>query len=126
MEQQVRAAGHKVVVIIASDGESSDGNIVQALKPLEHLPVQVVIRLCTDQDNVVNYWNNIDSQLEADIDVLDDITGEAEEVYEHNKWLTYGEPLHRLREFGIELKEFDLLDEAKLSFEQMRVVCAVM
>ena len=37
-----------------------------------------------------------------------------------------GEPLHRLREFGIDIKEFDLLDETKLSLEQIRVVCATM
>ncbi len=30
------------------------------------------------------------------------------------------------REFGIDIKEFDLLDEAKLSKEQVRIVCAVM
>jgi len=27
-----------------------------------------VIRLCTDDEKVVSYWNNIDSQLELDMD----------------------------------------------------------
>ena len=61
--------------VIATDGESTDGDLADAMKPLEDLPVWVVIRLCTDEDSVVEYWNNIDSQLELDMDVLDDLNG---------------------------------------------------
>jgi hypothetical protein len=43
-----------------------------------------------------------------------------------NNWLTYGEPLHRLREFGITVKEMDLLDESFLTMEQMKAFCAFM
>ena len=43
-----------------------------------------------------------------------------------NPWLTYGEPLHRLREFGVTAKEFDLIDESKLSIEQMKKLCSVL
>lgn len=121
----LRANGHKAVVIIATDGESSDGDLAQAMAPLQNLPVWVVVRLCTDEDKVVNYWNSIDSQLELDMDVLDDLKGESLEVYQNgNNWLTYAEPLHRLREFGSPLRELDLIDEAKLSSEQMRAVIA--
>lgn len=126
MEPQLRAAGQKACVMIATDGESSDGDIATAMRPLQTLPVWVVIRLCTDDERVVNYWNNIDSQLELDMDVLDDLCGEAAEVMENNSWLTYGEPMHRLREFGIPIKEIDLLDESKLSVEQIRLFCSIM
>jgi hypothetical protein len=122
----LRAMNQKACVIIATDGESSDGDIAQAMRPLKDLPVWVVVRLCTDEDRIVNYWNNIDSELELDMDVLDDICGEAKEVYEKNSWLTYGEPIHRIREFGIPIKEFDLLDEALLSMDQLRVYCTIM
>ncbi len=126
MEPQLRAAGQKACVMIATDGESSDGDIASAMRPLQMLPVWVVIRLCTDDEKVVEYWNNIDSQLELDMDVLDDLCGEAGEVMENNSWLTYGEPMHRLREFGIPIKEIDLLDETTLSLEQIRSFCSLM
>ena len=119
-----QAPNQKACLVIATDGESSDGDIATAMKPLERLPVWVVVRLCTDEDRIVNYWNNIDNQLELDMDVLDDLCGEAEEVYENNKWLTYGEPMHRLREFGIPTKEIDLLDESRLNADQVRQICS--
>lgn len=123
IEATLRANAQKAVVIIATDGESSDGDVAVAMKPLETLPVWVVVRLCTDEEKVVNYWNRIDSLLEVDMDVIDDFTREAAEVAQHNPWLTYGEPIHRMREFGINMKEFDLLDESKLSYEHMRSMC---
>jgi len=126
MEQELRAKGQKACVVIMTDGESSDGDIAQAMQPLKSLPVWVTIRLCTDDDRIAKYWNNIDSQLELGMDVLDDLCGEAQEVYESNPWLTYGEPLHRLREFGIAVKELDLLDESLLSLEQLRKMASIM
>ena len=109
-----------------TDGESSDGNVAQAMAPLKNLPVHIVLRLCTDQDKVVNYWNGVDSELELRMDVLDDLVGEAQEVHEHNKFFTYAEPIHRLREFGVTVKEFDLMDEALLNMEQVKRLCGEM
>jgi len=123
---QLRANGQKACVVIATDGESSDGDIATALRPLQQLPVWVVIRLCTDEDRIVDYWNNIDSQLELDMDVLDDLEGEAEEIKQNNSWLIYTEALHRMREFGVTIKEMDLLDESSLSLDQIRFFCAML
>eukprot|EP01038_Epipyxis_sp_PR26KG_P009959 gene9959-13392_t len=120
---KLRAKGQKAAVIISTDGESTDGDVANALRPLINLPVLVVIRLCTDEKSVVDYWNNIDNQLELDIDVIDDHLGDAKQVAAVNGWLTYGEPIHRMREFGASMKEMDIIDESTLSSEQMRIIC---
>jgi hypothetical protein len=60
------------------------------------------------------------------MDVIDDLVGEAKEVYRCNPWLNYCEPFQRLREFGLSLKELDVLDEKKLSADMMRAVCGIL
>ena len=122
----MRATCKKAALVIFTDGEASDGDIAEALKPLHDLPVWVVIRLCTEEAGIVSYWTNIDKQLELNMDVLDDPIGESREIVKNNNWLTYGAPLHRLREFGVIAKEFDMLDETMLSADQMVKFCAFM
>lgn len=125
-ESQLRAKGQKALVVIATDGEASDGNVAEAMRPFKNLPVWVMVRFCTGEDRIIDYWNKIDTELELSMDVVDDLCGEAKEIREHNPWLTYGEPLQRLREFGLSVKELDLLDERKLSLEEVRKVCSLM
>jgi hypothetical protein len=45
--------------------------------------------------------------------------GEAKEINKLNKCITYGYPMHQIREFGIHNKVFDLLDERKLDINQL-------
>ena len=125
-EAWLRQDGLTVSLIIACDGQASDGNIAMVMKPLEKLPVDVVIRLCTSDDAIVDYWNGVDAQLEISLDILDDPIGEAAELFAVNPWLNYGLQMHRLREFGVKLRELDHLDERLLSTGQMLKVLSVL
>ena len=131
MEPSLRALGTKVAIILATDGLPTDTQgyhndevrrqFDQALRQLEGLPVWLVVRMCTDEDEIVEYYNNLDAQLEMSLEVLDDFTSEAKEVCEHhNSWLTYGLPLHRMREMGFYHRVIDMLDERRLSKEELR------
>jgi Mg-chelatase subunit ChlD len=130
MRDELVSNGQKVVVVLATDGLPSDpyGNtsyasrqeFQDALRSLEGLPVWVVVRLCTDEDDVVDFYNNLDSQLELSLEVIDDFSGEAQEVHQHNRWLNYSLPLHRIREMGFSHKLLDLLDERQLSVDELR------
>lgn len=114
-EQSLRHSGQRVVVTIATDGLSTDGDVAEALAPLEHLPVWCVIKLCTDEADVVDFWNNVDAELEIDMEVLDDLEGEAKEIHDLNPWFTYNLLLHRVREWGSSNKILDMLDEVKFT-----------
>ena len=63
----------------------------------------------------MNYYGDVDSNLEIKLDTLDDLFGEAGEIDAVNDWVTYGLPLQRFREFGSHIKALDMLDESKLS-----------
>eukprot|EP00957_Ditylum_brightwellii_P002705 208526-Ditylum_brightwellii.AAC.1 len=133
MAPQLNAEGKRVAIVIATDGlptdeagygsESNKQQFVQSLRNLEGLPVWVVVRLCTDEEPVVDFYNNLDGQLELSIEVLDDFIGEAEEIHGCNSWLNYALPLHRLREMGFHDRIFDLLDERALTRSELRDFC---
>lgn len=119
-EAELRSIGKRVMIIVASDGEPSDGDVEAALRPLKELPATIVVRLCTEEEKVVEFWSRVDADLEFPLDVLDDVVGEAKEVCASNPYLAYGLPLHRLREFGCTSNVIDLIDETRLSLVQVR------
>lgn len=114
------------VLCIFTDGEPSDGLLSEYLAPLVDYPVWIVVRLCTNTENIVEYWNKMDKELEIEMDILDDFVNEARGVHELNPWLTYGEPLHRIREWGIRCPDLDYLDENRLTHQQMYNVCKLL
>jgi hypothetical protein len=129
-------SGTKMVLIICTDGIPTDdqGNtgpevrrqFVNTLRHFQGLPVWIVVRLCTDEDHIVAFWNDIDGELEMSLEVLDDFVAEAAEVHQFNPWLNYALPLHRMRELGFHSKLFDLLDERKLSVDEVREFCRIL
>jgi len=132
----LRATGQRWVIVIATDGlptgEWGMGGIeaqrdfVHALRTLEGYPVWVVIRLCTDEESVVDFYNELDASLELSVEVLDDYRGEAVEVQTCNPWLNYGLPLHRMREMGYHDRVFDMLDERLLTKSELRDFCILL
>jgi hypothetical protein len=69
IEGSLRSNNQRAAVIICTDGQSTDGDVAEAMRPLQELPVWVVVRLCTDADDVIDYWNNVDGELELEMDV---------------------------------------------------------
>ena len=143
MAPTLEANGQKVCLVIATDGcnyntqniggshtndteEERNEELLQALEALQGLPVCVVIRLCTDYQPLVDFYNGLDTKLDLDIDVLDHHHAEAKEVNQCNPWLNYGLVLHRFREMGQEHRLFDLIDERALTKEEIREFCVLL
>ena len=135
-EHALRSSGQRVVIVLATDGLPTDERgyggplhqeeFMTSLRMLEGLPVWIIVRLCTDEDNVVSFYNELDSQLELSVEVLDDYTSEAAQVHQHNPWLTYGLPLQRMRELGFQERVFDLLDERPMTKHELRDFMAIL
>ena len=133
LKESLLREGQQVVVCLATDGIPTDetgvmaaigtaarADFERAIRRLLHdLPVWMVIRLCTDDDAVMQYYEELDGQLEFNLEVLDDYLGEAKEINKYNPWLTYGLPLHRCREMGFHDKLLDMLDERKLTLDEV-------
>ena len=136
MADDLRKKGKKVVLVLATDGLPTDEQgcggeeitnaFVRALRSLEGLPIWIVIRLCTDEESVTEFYNSLDDELELSLEVIDDYKGEAQEVYMQNKWICYGVPLHRSRELGYHNRLFDLIDERPFTREEVRSFCALL
>ena len=85
----------RVCVVIATDGQPTDEGFQAALGRLQALPVWVVVRTCTDEDSVIDYYNDLDAEMEAPMEVLDDLLGEAHEVCQLNRWCATLAPRRR-------------------------------
>jgi len=125
--------GQHVVLVIVTDGlPTAQGRSPQAARQdlmtslrqiMTSLPIKVVIRLCTDEDDVTEFWNEVEQDLELPLDVLDDPMGEAEELHRNgNGWFAYTLALHRVREGGTQVKVFDLVDERRLTQHEVALL----
>lgn len=106
---------------MASDVRVADGNgpNLQSLF--------LTINLCTDKDDVVAYYNELDEKLGTELsgmDVLDDLEAEQQEVRSAgNSFITYCQELHICRMSGCHSVLADLLDEQSLSlFHSVKLV----
>merc|ERR1712096_379574 len=96
--------------------------MITALRRLcAQMPVQIVIRLCTDDAETVGFYNKIDDEYELPLDILDDYMSEAQEIMSNGKgWFAYTPILHRIREAGTLCKVLDAIDEAELRPPEVR------
>ena len=126
LEDELRTADKIALLLIMTDCESSDGNIIDVLKMLEGFPLQIIIRICSHEREINEYWQNVNAQLDLDIYVLGQVKTEALIVAENNNWLTYGEPLHRLREFGVMVPAINNLDSRQLTKQEIRTIAQIL
>lgn len=127
--QGLASKGQIVYLTLATDGlpttlqgQDDRHNMVEELKHLANsLPVQMVIRLCTDDAKVVEFYNRIDEEYELPLDILDDFAGEAEEIAAAgNGFFTYTPTIHRIREAGTLFKLLDSVDEQRFNQTELR------
>ena len=111
--------GNKKLVLV-TDGESTDGDITEIIKQIQHYNTSITIRLCTDQRVIVDYWNNIDKDLEIRLDIIDSYPDEIEEVNVYNKRLNYTKEFHSIREYGVLDHRLDHVDENALSPDDIK------
>jgi hypothetical protein len=59
-------------------------------------------------------------KLGLSMQVLDNFSQEAKEVYKHNPWLHFALPLHRFLEMGYHNQLFAALDKRRLELDEIR------
>ena len=118
--------GERKKIVLYTDGESSDGDITNIIKEIQHYNTSITVRLCTDQESVVTYWDNIDKNLEIRLDIIDSYTDEKPSVKRMNPRLKYEHSMHKLRVFGVVSNDFDRMDEARLTDSQIESLNALL
>lgn len=131
--------GQRVVLVLATDGlptstrsaqsgDSERRELVRELRTLSlELPMHIVVRLCTNDDSVAAFYNDLDGEEELELEVIDDMVGEARELRKvGNRWITYSPLVHRMREGGTLMKLFDLLDERRLTPLEVCMLCQLL
>lgn len=122
----------KIVLVLATDGRPTDSfgytsatvdrAFENALRQIQS-KAWVVIRLCTNEEAILDYYQKLDDQMELSLEVLDDYLDEAKEVHQHNPWLTYSLSLHRCREMGMSChplyRWLDWLDERSMTHAEI-------
>eukprot|EP00980_Cylindrotheca_fusiformis_P012747 scaffold3118_cov64-Cylindrotheca_fusiformis.AAC.5 len=136
MKDEMIRKGLQAVLILATDGlptssigltnNETNEEFINALREIQQLPIWLVIRLCTDDKEVVDFYNGLDKILELNLEVLDDFIDEAKEIHRYNKWLNYSIPIHRCREIGYQNRVFDLLDERPLNKDEVMDLCVML
>ena len=105
---------------LITDGEPNNKNLFRSsLQSLARThSVFIVVNLCTDEERVIEYYNELDTQIGNEIsglDVIDDLEGEQREVTKAgNDWFVYSFGIHLARMSGCYSVVGDGMDEGVL------------
>eukprot|EP00928_Gymnodinium_smaydae_P064247 TRINITY_DN47641_c0_g1_i1.p1 TRINITY_DN47641_c0_g1~~TRINITY_DN47641_c0_g1_i1.p1 ORF type:complete len:365 (+),score=44.52 TRINITY_DN47641_c0_g1_i1:77-1171(+) len=114
------------IFIIATDGEANDRNkfveeLRQLIRTSRHW--RIVVRLTQGSESLIDFYNNLDKEIGAPMDVLDDYKAEAQEIHKLNDFFAYTPHMHFARSRGTDLVMFDEVDEKVLSAQQAVHLC---
>lgn len=126
MEPKLRKSKRVALLVLITDGTSTDGDVINVLRPLEGFPLRIVVRILTEDKELIEYWQHINSTLNLDICILTSLKEEAAASEKKNSWLTYGEPLFLLREFGVEIPGLNMLPYRQLPKEKIKAICQLL
>ena len=126
MEGRLRKSNRNALIFVMTDGTSSDGDVANALRPLVGFPVQIIIKIFTDEKEIIDYWHEVNSNLNLDITILKNVKDVAGACARKNSWLTYGEPLLLLRGFGVKIPGLDVMSYRQLNRDRIKDVCHIL
>lgn len=92
---------------------------LDALNLLETLPINIVVHV---SENLDSLYHKITSQVEK-TKVMRCYFSEAAEVHKYQKWLNYGDLIHKCRKLGCSSEVLDALGTRKLSISEMKNFC---
>ena len=118
--------GQRVAIIVASDGvPSNPQSFLDAMEALQTLPVYLIVRLCTNDEASMHFWNTLDLDLGIPVEILDDFEEENRIAYAMNPWCNYCVGVQRAREWGFRSKLFEKLRERPLTHSELHDYCAL-
>lgn len=139
INRSIQHMREKIVLVLATDGRPTDSfgyssaavdrAFENALREIQS-KAWVVVRLCTNEESILEYYQKLDDQMELSLEVLDDYLDEAKEVHTFNPWLTYSLSLHRCREMGMSCHSLhrwlDWLDERAMTRAEIYQVVQIL
>ena len=104
---------------LVTDGQPNNKTAFETqLKRLAtHYSVFIVVNLCTDADEDIDYYNQLDKKIGSELsglDVIDDFEAEQLEVVGQNKYFVYSFMIHTARMAGCYSVVGDMMDEEGL------------
>mmetsp|Transcript_36971 Transcript_36971/g.60833 ORF Transcript_36971/g.60833 Transcript_36971/m.60833 type:complete len:487 (-) Transcript_36971:253-1713(-) len=124
-----RFAHKPICYNVITDGQpNSKTAFERELKYLaDHYNIFLTINLCTDDDDIVSYYNELDRKIGKELsgmDVIDDLEAEQREVIEAgNTFFVYSAALHVCRMAGCYSVVADLMDEERMLTHHANKLC---